>query len=165
MNHFLRNIRSLGGSFKRTGLGFSVIGGVAGYFLSLAFEPLLKSVMYSSIADVVTTISIFAGFGIAVLLVYMYGAQFPRRRAFELFFLGVSIMSFLLAGVSIFAYPSMISSINLNWVTYGRDVHFAVGGYVFSLSTFIYLIARTLWSIFIGSFFALMDRFLKVLKP
>lgn len=161
----MRNMRNLGGIFKRTGLGFSVVGGVIGCFLSLAFEPLLKSVMYSSVADVITAISIFAVFGIAVLLVYMYGVQFPRKRAFELFFLGVSIVSFFFAGFSIFTYPSMISSTNLNWVTYGRDVHFAVGGYMFSLSTFFYLVTRTLWSIFIGSLFALMDRFLRVLKP
>lgn len=139
---------------------FFTIGIVIGYFFTLMFEPFLKFVLYRHLSDAIYVSGVLMLFAVVVLFIYSWRSDLPLERSLKLFFLGVSAISFFFALYSFIKYPDLIFAGGRPWITYGKDYAFPLGGsYAVRLSDMIYFIAKILWSTFVGSLFAVLDRF------
>jgi hypothetical protein len=122
---------------------------------------MLKWVLYGSLLDFASSALDFLFLVIVMVVIWFEWFYSPRERALKLFFLGVSAISFVLVGYSIVTFPQSLYAGGRAWITYGRDVAYSLGGqYAIRLSDIIYFIGKTLWSTFIGSLFAVLDRYL-----
>lgn len=140
------------------------VGMFIGFLFSLIFEPFLHFLLYRSMTYMLCVIAYAIAIICTVFFIYLEtrsSIRFSRQRAFELFFLGVSAMSFVLTGINFVTYPNMLFSSGSSWITHGRDWIFGDGVH---LSSIVFFIAKTLWSIFIGSLFAVLNRLLTILS-
>jgi len=161
---FRKQIESVKRREAQLSLFFFFIGIVNGFFLTLIFEPLLQFVFYRLINYAVAVASLVAGFIVSTYLIYFLRQDLPLERALKLFFLGVSATSFFFALYNFVRFPNLIFAGGRPWITYYKEYHFPLGGnYEVCLSDIIYFIAKTLWSIFVGSLFAVLDRFWKLI--
>ena len=106
---------------------FLIAGIFTGFLFSLVFEPFLHFLLYKPLTSALSVILYAVVIIVIVLIVYLEARsniQFSQKKAFKLFFLGISIMSFILAGISFITYPNIIFSGGNSWITYGKEMHF-----------------------------------------
>ncbi len=128
---------------------------------SVIFEPSILFVLYR-----VFTYTLFIlPSGLFIILVFFFVYLIARSRTessqkilWELFFGGVSITSFALAGMNFFTSPYALFSVGAGWLMEEFDV--VLGGVHLSVT---YFVVKTLWGILIGSFFALLTCILVIL--
>jgi hypothetical protein len=137
-------------------VGLISIGILNAFILSYVFEPLVHFVMYQDMI----ALGLFTSLLLLVFFLSVAGYWTSRnvqssRRMFRLLLLGSSLTSFILAGLNFLTYPNALFSSGSSWITYGKDT-VLFGGV--RTSQIVLFLAKTLWSILTGSFFALLDR-------
>jgi hypothetical protein len=153
-------MRQLGNTIvKRLDIIIFIYGLGLGYAANSYFDVILHFIYFKNLNEAVPIVLLIFGF-LLFLVVGVYKKS--RRKLFQSFFLGVSAISFFLALLGFFNFPETITAGGRSWITYGKEILFPLGveNRYIRLSDIIYFIAKTLWSILIGSFFAVLDRFL-----
>lgn len=135
-----------------------IIGILEGTYLGFAPEMILRALILHDSVSIIKSIMIVLILGVTGLILWeKRPCGMTRKQAYRMFAIGISVISFIFALITFLRYPVILGSNNYDWMV---TTAWNIGGV--SMGSLAFFNASILWNILIGSFFGLLENWLRL---
>lgn len=135
-----------------------MLGILEGIYLGFSPKMILQALILHDSFSIIKSILLVITLGVTVLILWKkrpFGMT--RKQAYRIFAIGISVTSFIFALITFLNYPIILSSNNYNWMI---TTEWNIGGV--SMGSLAFFNASILWNILTGSFFGLLENWLRL---